>query len=53
MRLTQEKSGYAKQLAKETYRDLLTVLQEMAAKAIHIVDEGQEEATSKPSSSSK
>ena len=46
MRLSQEKSGDAKQLAEETYRDVLKVLQEKAGKAKKIAEEGKEEVKS-------
>ena len=46
MRLSQEKSGDAKQLAEETYRDVLKVLLEKAGKAKKIAEEGKEEVKS-------
>lgn len=46
MKISQERSGDAKQLAEETYRDIMKVLQEKAGKAKKIVDEGKEQAKS-------
>ena len=49
MALSKNKTGDAKQLAEETYRDVLKVLQEKAAKAKKITDAGVAEAKSKTS----
>jgi soluble cytochrome b562 len=47
--LSKNKSGDAKQLAEETYRDILKILQEKADKAKKIAKEGADEANSKTS----
>ncbi|KAI0825536.1 hypothetical protein BC629DRAFT_1256457, partial [Irpex lacteus] len=44
VKLSQSKSGEAKQLAEETYREILGVLKEKAGKAKKIADEGVDEA---------
>ncbi|THH32506.1 hypothetical protein EUX98_g1698 [Antrodiella citrinella] len=49
VQLSQQKSEEAKQLAKETYDDVLKVLEEKAKKARGLVDETKEEAKEKSS----
>lgn len=49
--LSQSKGQDAKQLAEETYRDVLNVLREKASKAKKIVEEGKDEAKDKSKSS--
>ncbi len=44
VKLSQSKSGEAKKLAEETYREILGVLKEKAGKAKKIADEGVDEA---------
>lgn len=45
--LSQNKGQDAKQLAEETYHDVLNVLKEKASKAKKIAEEGKEEAKDK------
>ncbi|KAI0690907.1 hypothetical protein BC835DRAFT_1417494 [Cytidiella melzeri] len=47
--LSKNKSGDAKQLAEETYRDIMQVLQEKAGKAKKMAEEGKGEVKSKTS----
>ncbi|KIP08392.1 hypothetical protein PHLGIDRAFT_127017 [Phlebiopsis gigantea 11061_1 CR5-6] len=49
--LSQSKGQDAKQLAEETYKDVLSLLKEKAGKAKKIADEGKDEAKSKAKSS--
>lgn len=51
--MSQKKGKEAEELAQETYRDVLKVLQEKSLKAKKLADEGQREARAKSGGKSR
>lgn len=51
--VSQKKGKEAEELAQETYRDVLKVLQEKSVKAKKLADEGQSEARAKSGGKSR